>query len=330
MNKRTMVVLMGAALLSSHASAKTDSVNEWGKWEQLFTAAGQPTVNLPLNFSFNKGPNPIDSKQFVTEIQEGERYYGIITSFDSRNNYYYYGENNQRITKFQYSADENSASFSITGDEGAKLSTSNLPNNYFHSYSGYSYAHYHNQIQQLNQEGEYEYFSTYTSTDYINSFGAQIWERKSDGETGFYDVGEYANLIGGKTTDLNQLQKLAGISSATYSGHMYWGGQVSLNVNFKNASWNGTFDTDGYFYNQHNNAGTLTVQNGTINGANLNASLANISSDTATLSKGSIEGSFFGDSAQQLAGIVDVTSQENGRYVTLFNAHDGKKGPRPN
>lgn len=321
MKKRTLLALAGSTLLlSNSALATTDSVRDWGKWGNLYTAAGQSTVNIPLNFSIADSQNLVDASQFVTEVSvdNGERIYGVMSSWDDSDESFWWFNDSRRLSSAEFTGDENTGSFAMTDENGYSYAASDLTNGHYYSDENRTQGYYYTPRHQIESDSyTYNWFQLNKDADHVFAYAEQYREIY-DEENGYSESGDFSRFIGGLTTELNQLQKLAGVTKAVYTGGFSWAGAATITVNFKNSSWDGSFDTNTFF-NEGNSAGVITVANGKINGADLSASLANIQSDSSTLTKGAVEASFFGQNASNISGIVDVTSTENGRFVDVFD-----------
>lgn len=320
-NRPTLLAIASGTLLLSNI-AIADSVNDWGNWENLATAAGLPAINLPLNFNFPNSQQLTDGERFETVIsapqEGGEKIYAVFTTYDRQEENRYWWYETSPLSHVSLTADENNASFSATDENNQTvLSLAVVPHNYSDSWEGTEYNSYYSWQEQDNIRTGHGIWLSEDSNHFGGS--AQLWTNIKEGNYWYGDSSTYSRFIGGTTTSLDQLQKLSSVTKAVYNGHFSGTHKnVNITVNFSNSSWNGTFDTKNWSNTALNSAGVLTVANGNINGANLSAGLANITSDSSTLSKASVDASFFGKNGSNIAGIVDVTS-ENGRFADVFD-----------
>lgn len=127
---------------------------------------------------------------------------------------------------------------------------------------------------------------------------------------------------------VNGLTALGGFKTATYTGSTGFGADVSLNVNFTNQTWTGTFnggiDTTSDLQFGPESLGSAAVIGklgftaaGSITGTTLNAT--NISAGDLNVSfgnddytrtiSGEVNATFFGSSAQGIGGSAEITKQ---------------------
>jgi len=98
---------------------------------------------------------------------------------------------------------------------------------------------------------------------------------------------------------------LAGNVSATYSGAFLGDrGNVTIEVDFgKNAGWTGSFTPDDF---------VAFEAKGTFEGVNLVGSINSVGVS------GTVDASFFGDGANVIAGITEVSAGEAGDFLGVF------------
>jgi len=133
------------------------------------------------------------------------------------------------------------------------------------------------------------------------------WNEKSRNNSSSFIYGQSSSIA-----SVNQV--LSGTGSATYGGSfMGNGGDVSLTVNFGSSpSWSGSFNPAG-------DVQSFAVENGSINGVDL----AGAVTATKGITSGTVNASFFGNSAQHIAGIADVSGFEDERFVEVFTTTEG-------
>lgn len=121
---------------------------------------------------------------------------------------------------------------------------------------------------------------------------------------------------------------------ASYQGHTALGAPVHLSINFTDNTWGGSFnggsDSLVLAYQSENGNSALghvgfTVTNASINGVNLTAGSEHLSaSDALGAVTGSVNASFFGEGASNIAGVAEIVktteSYENAQHVSTFDA----------
>lgn len=129
------------------------------------------------------------------------------------------------------------------------------------------------------------------------------------------------------------LAQMGGALIANYSGHTTLGAPVNINVNFTDNTWGGIFnggsDSSVLAYQSGNGTSVaghvgFTVKGGAINGVNLVAGSDVIKAgDAIGAVTGSINASFFGDGASNIAGIAEIVKTtevyENATHVAVFD-----------
>ncbi|MAY40909.1 MAG: hypothetical protein CMI05_01120 [Oceanospirillaceae bacterium] len=142
---------------------------------------------------------------------------------------------------------------------------------------------------------------------------------------------------------VNGLAELGGVKSANYTGATGFGADVSLDINFTDRTWTGTFnngiDTASDLQFGPESLGTAAVTGklgftatGSISGTTLNAT--NISagdlnvnfgndSYTRTIS-GEVNATFFGSSAQGIGGSADITKQFYEKKKGVVTSFEGE------
>lgn len=134
---------------------------------------------------------------------------------------------------------------------------------------------------------------------YMNGMGwSECWSGcggSSEGVTGYYIAG-YPTLAAYMDT------LRAGNVSATYTGNeILGGGGVVIDVQFGPATWEGTW------------SGPNFKAAGTVTGANIQST-----SFLTGATGGQVKGTFYGTTAQALAGVSDVNLNNGTRHVDLF------------
>lgn len=347
---KALLMAMTAAIATTSTFAATnnsdDSVNAWGPWSSLATAAG-PQVNVdPFTLRFSAPENIIASEQFVstvpTEAEDRSRFFGAMYDYNKKakaNNY-------RQMESFTYSLnpdDNGQGNFIMVDEKGNDVTLEDWA-----------------QIA-VNKKGVHSllYQTTIDCSEGIRcnkkqrKQGFKVIKSTRMGTLALYDKGDYqlgiaklftsekgkkgpwtrSVFVQGTATSLDSLQALAGVTSATYNGSFAGNkkARVTLNVNFSDSSWGGTFNTKS-----NQKMGTLTVSGGTIDGTNLLADASSISTNVKkmNITDGSVNASFFGDNAQAIAGVVDVSGtfkNQEKRFTDVFDANliQAKQPPQP-
>lgn len=133
------------------------------------------------------------------------------------------------------------------------------------------------------------------------------WNEKSRNNSSSFIYGQSSSIA-----SVNQV--LSGTGSAIYGGSfMGNGGNVTLTVNFGSSpSWSGSFNPAG-------DVPSFAVANGSIKGVDL----AGAVTATKGITSGTVNASFFGNSAQHIAGIADVSVFKDDRFVEVFTTTEG-------
>lgn len=156
------------------------------------------------------------------------------------------------------------------------------------------------------------------------------WNESYDGYYG-YDGGEgWGVFVAGISTPLSDIANLqAGNVTADYYGRTFDGWTpVHIQVNFGPGTWSGSWNegADGYTSTYTDSNGTKYVRGevgfnaeGTINGANIQST--SVSAGDGTVS-GQVQGNFFGNNADVLGGVADITKTtegyDNAKHVDVF------------
>ena len=325
-NLRLWLILLSSlcyfATTQAATSQQEDSVMIWGPWETLGTAAGPGEQVRAVSFRYGDNQNFTDSDNFVTDIPDSERFYGVIhIGMDYRGQQcfdcirilkgFYYG-GNERIVSADISYSSSAINFDFSGD-GDLSHSANMP---FDSTRGsdpfmrYRYGDWSQarcespDCARIKELGD-GYFRGFAQTSEI----IEYFKREVEDEYGLSFT--TSDFIAGTTSTLdaiNNLQALVNDTTAYYYGSLFHSGHVGMYINLTDASWEGHFNTPiGHAY----------VDNGTINGADLTGSVSSYY-DEGELS-GTVEASFFGSQAETIGGILD-TSDSKSRYVDVFKA----------
>lgn len=321
------------AAIPAHAavSSDEDSVSEWGSWATLATAAGGNAPTLNLNFQFTNPQNFIDSAPFVTPVDPGEEpgplFFGALsdaptsslrdlTTTDLILAGNRYGGNDRLMTSLTstitLSSDNpeldilGTGSFTVNDEYGNSLTS--VPLQFIEGVIP--------DLGTLLAAADSESADAAFILSNSNLFGIKV----AGLNAGFIRIvnggtASKGTFIGGTPTagNLDAIQALAGDTVANYSGTFLrspFRGNVSIDVNFTTASWNGNFSNGQNI--------SFEVNNGLINAANLTATTANISAPEATVNSGSVAASFFGDNAEAIAGIADIDIEGQDRFVDTF------------
>lgn len=132
------------------------------------------------------------------------------------------------------------------------------------------------------------------------------------------DVGADGDFYGGVTTSLPQLNDFVSNLNgaiARYEGSTYDGADFGVSINFSAQSWSGSFDNSSKGIDN-----SFSVTGGKVTDVAFTANSSNLSAATGSVS-GIVSGAIFGDSAQAVAGMVDVTKTIGGNIVereTIF------------
>ncbi|WP_432472325.1 hypothetical protein [Amphritea sp. HPY] len=328
----TCAAVLTAQLASSSAyaavSSDEDSVKEWGPWTTIATAAGgNPTVRLNLQAAPSQ--NVTDSGQFVTEIPDTTEAYSVLfgalgdvdqldsslipfengpDDFDSLAAPDAFTENNRVMTSLT----------TLTSIEGI----ADLPQDQEFTVAG---------LGSFTATDEYQNSLTSDQLIFLEE-NAPFGDLTIAGNSGTLDRVAFLNtainglnagiitaangstltkgtFIGGTASSLGAIQALAGNTSASYEGSFLRSldsSNVSIRVNFTDSTWSGRFIVD--------QGVAFGVSSGSISGANLIASNGNLSPN---VTNGSVSASFFGDSAEAIAGIADVEIDST-RFADTF------------
>ena len=305
--------LVAAILCSvsfSASAAQQDSVHSWGAWQGVQTAAGSgPQIN-PLRFGQLKAPNFVDATAFVTEVSDtraagdwkGYVAYQHVNNVD-------YGTGNLELqlrpaigTVKGEIVLKNGDAFQYT-ENGRFIPAGEQSSFLFHGVANEGYV--------------YRQFEVGNSGAYLETAPARVWigQRVGGDEVTFgvvagaYIKENYSAFIAGQPTVISQIQGLsAGNVIAHYSGFGYYSARGYANntmtVNFGQSTWSGNWD------------GVVGVDaSGVIQGDGFKSTTVSGKGVTA----GAIEGTFFGENAKSLGGVLDVTKSETRIVGTFIN-----------
>lgn len=329
MNKALMTALALTVGTVSTVSANTsdnDSVNSWGPWSTLATAAGPvtaPTPSVdPLSIRIDSNTNFTEASPFeaeVSEIDDGSRSYAAIRSTHRRSD----RELRYRLlssidTTVANPDDPTLGKISVTDEYGNSPETS--PEWGTAKQSG-DWTYY----QFENRRGKKRNISRYkeeTNDDFT----------LIDARTHRAGVDQYrAAVISGTASSIESIQALGNTVRGTlkYTGRLQNSNRPvrHLTVNFTDSTWSAHFKANEGFNN-------IRVNDGAINGATLTATQDNISltGSKVNLTSGSVNASFLGNTASTIGGIVDVSGtlgEDKRRFVDVFAVDCGKCGSVP-
>lgn len=129
-------------------------------------------------------------------------------------------------------------------------------------------------------------------------------------------VNNQSNFIYGQSSSIASVNSvLSGAQNLSYAGNFVGsGGYVELTLKLgAGASWEGTF-------NPGNEVPSFRVENGSFNGVDLTGAVT----ANRGIASGTVDASFFGNSAQHIAGIADVSGYKEGdRFVDVFTTTEG-------
>jgi len=319
MNRKTLLSLSIASILSTTtAIAQTntqqddDSVSSWGPWAGVKTAAGPSSFSQPLLFAKTNANNAPRSNQVDTQVSN--------TDNSGYRNYASWGERAQYIpgvhdSSYAYGTSRAELKYSVDGAEGAQPF-------YMGKITG-SFTVTNEGGDTVSTELQYGkvmgYHQMYGSPDgYMHavttpqeSYESGTWNANHAGVQGGFFQGTASSIAA-----INALANTAiqGNGTATYSGNFVRHGvgkSVNITVNFgQNASWRGDF---------HSRLGTFSVENGNINGVDLQGTVNTPGGDGPGFT-GTVDASFFGSSAGTIAGITDVTKGST-QFVEVFKTN---------
>lgn len=322
--------LLVSAPAYSAVSSEDDSVNNWGPWTTIATAAGGKTA-IRLNLKFTNPQNFTDTGQFVTDVPADSDSLPIL--FGALGDYSADGKQRRRVASPgrifgpEVYRDNNRVMASLS----STIQFSDIDQNP-EQYEPEFEPGFEQDGPGINLAGT----GSFTATDeYQNSFSSDqlifrqittpLGEMLRGGSEEGLDKALFLNsaisglnvgiitavngdtvtkgtFIGGTASSLNSVQALARNTYAHYEGRFMRNlnnSRVSIDIDFSNASWGGYFSSGNVDFG---------VQGGTISGANLTASNERFSPN---VSQGSISASFFGGNAEAIAGIVDVEVSAN-------------------
>jgi len=330
-----------------------DSAGEWGPWSEFVQpAAGGPSVGLlpqvggeryrTLPAVNQNQPNPQAS-----DVRGYAAYINDSYSYGEGYSYSNTGHHPGRIALSLFAPEsgqgEGAASFQITGFPGelAPLQGDSgiLPSNFDGPVGVFSAnGSTGNRSAWIDGgEGHPDYYdaSYVTHGDFYNYLSGD------GGESSTY--GSYVDGIVTPQTDIATLQagnvqaRYEGYTVYPHSGHNHFPeSEVVINVNFGNATWDGTWNggMDGSVHTHGADSAGIdhlygqvgfTAQ-GTISGANIQSINVDTFDEGATVS-GQVQGSFYGPQAAAVGGVSDITKTnpsagyENARNVDLFIAN---------
>lgn len=344
-----------SAVAANKKDDQKDSVNSWGPWNGVQTAAGPGAgAAVPLLIQFANSQNNIDSSAFDAGVENDNAGYREYMAWYSRNKHgdrKYARGNFESINLADGVEGSKTLDFVVGTESGEQTYSPRELNGYDYGY----HADFHDTKKINKKKTNHQYYHVYAA---LNGFlGMPMMKRGEElseediaflqGYWGGYDElrnnkGKYKGtrwnnqgaFIAGQTSTLASVQNaLAGNVSANYSGWMGLnGGRVDITLNLGAApTWSGTFD--GRFGNDHahgpafngNNGQTVQFQvnNGAINGVDLSG----VVDSNGVI--GGVNASFFGDQAQHINGIVDVEHDKLGDLVDVFQTSNqsGMHGP---
>jgi len=338
-NRKLLSISIASILLTSSlaASANTqkdeeekDSVNSWGKWAQNYaTAAGGEINTNALSFaSFGQDefgrneqnePGVVDSASGLCEASS-------VCAFST---YYAYNPNpeGEKMSTNGASGIKRMGNLSggqviIYGDDGQEIYRHSKPDNSGDEiYSDINrrmdldgaYTGGFQGISEGSSAGDGNWFETV----YVDGAeGSSSWGRSNWGVNG---VG--GSYVAGYTASLAAVEALAGMVGLNYTGSTQNGASVFVEVDLGAKSWNADFNkgSGDVVVDGRLRRAEFSVTNGSIKGVNLIATSSQLSGGAT----GEIQGAFFGQSANQVGGVIDV-SKAGKDYSDSFVASMGK------
>lgn len=330
MNSKTLLSLLIASILAANVStvlaavsnkSDVDSVTSWGDWARVQTAAGPSKILRPLVFVRNGIRNAPPSRG--NESRAGNPDNSGYRNFAS------WGGDEKPVLpslrlpplKTDYGTSRAKLKYSVDTVEGGQQF------NYFPVMGNFTVT---NEVGQSVSQG----LTIASSEGHQIPYGGEliVYKETVEGSTGLRLVSHLPEKYQSGTWMSNALQggffqgvasslasinamantAIAGNGTATYSGNFVRGSQVgkgvNITVNFgQNSSWRGDF---------YSRLGEFTVENGTINGVDLQGAVNTPGHDGPGFT-GVVEASFFGSSAGTIAGIADVAKGET-KFVEVF------------
>jgi hypothetical protein len=326
-DKKLVAISVATAFISPFTAANTqdkDSVYEYGPWGQNYaTAAGGEFNTNSLSFgSFSgneSGRNGQNEPGFNNPVNDGACSAGTYCGFAEISGDY--GDSTDDDVGF-VNIDANPSHFSNGPYQGGLTGGFQVNGNDTESFGidGMEGAHdgdYGN-MYNYNQGSGATGYVMYYSSPYPSPYPYTGWYA--------YNSESYSSngqIYGGITTSLDQLNAFAFANpTATYNGVIKDGGLFSLTINFGPNTWNGTF------YDAKGTANGFNVTNGSVSGINFSANSEQLNALGASVS-GSVNGAIFGQTADKVAGMIDITKTYGGPAAgsvdrqTLFRSVPG-------
>lgn len=343
-----------SAVAANKKDDQDDSVNSWGPWNGVQTAAGPGAgAAVPLLIQFANSQNNTDSSAFDAGVENDNAGYREYMAWYSRTKHgddKYARGSFESVTLIDGPEGSQKLDFVVGTESGdqtyspRKLKGRDLGH----------FSHFSNVKKVNKKKTNHQYYHVWAA---LNGFPFGMPMKRSEelseeeiaflqGYWGGYDElrnnkGKYKGtrwnnqgaFIAGQTSTLASVQNvLAGNVSVNYHGYMAFGGSVDITLNLGAApSWSGSFN--GNFGNDHAHGPAFDgsngqmvqfqVNNGAINGVDLNG----VVDGNGVI--GGVNASFFGDQAQHINGIVDVEHDKLGDLVDVFQTSNqpGMHGP---
>lgn len=310
-------VMLAAQLATSSVQAAVssddDSVSSWGPWSSIATAAGGNAGNtLRLNLKFSTPNNFTDSGEFVTDVNVPEDeaiFYGAVGDKSRRPSKAQRGPFPKWLSHSDNFKDNNRLLVSLDStinladsedNEGTRFGTGSFT---VTDQYGYSFESDELAFSEFDSpfgtwiEGKQPKFVSRDKAFFLNTTisGLNVGIIKATHDEGR----SMGTFVGGTASSLNAVQALGNNIIAHYNGTFLrspMNSHVNLRLNLSDATWSGGFNSGQQGFG---------VRNGTISGSSLSATTATASFSPNVVA-GSVNANFFGDSAEAIAGIVDV------------------------
>ena len=342
---RNIVSMSVASILLASSVAATantqednnDSVSSWGKWAQNYSTAAGGELNTGALVFASLGQSEI-GRNSQNEAGLDDRLVGMCEAGQACAFSSFYAHNPVGDEADQFSTgttgikkmdNRNGGQVFIFDKDGSEL--------YRHSKSDNSGQEYYSDIDRtMDLDGAYD--DTFADLDGAEGVGDGVWfETAGD----YWDFGGGAwgvdgseggsvwplNGIGGfyvagVASSLTAVESLVGRVDLNYQGTSYNGTSVSIDLNMGARTWSAQFVAKDYVSDGRFKNTSFNVNNGSIQGVNLTATGGQLSAGVT----GEVQAAFFGDTANQIGGVVDIQKQGMG-YTDSFVASIGDASP---
>lgn len=333
-------VILGTSFTVSANTQKDDgedSVQSWGQWaKQYATAAGGELNTNALSFAglgqIETGRNAKNEAGYedVVDVQ------GLCdaSSVCAISSFYAY---NPDPEGHQFSTGDAPRITNIDNLEGGQIIVFDLNGNeiYRHSRENNGGQVYYEDINRTMDidglDSGFHYISEnsaastgvwFESENDFWDYGGGAW---ADGAEGWPDNGLGGHFVAGYTASLAAVEALEGMVDLSYSGRTRNGASVFIQLDMGNQTWAADFNKGSADIVQDGRLRTaaFSVAGGKIDGINLVATTDQLSGGVT----GEIQAAFFGQEAQQIGGVVDVTKSGMDYTDSFVTSQGGELAP---